>query len=81
MSGPVGVFYRQFSITMASSIILSGIVALTLTPALCALILKNNHGKAKKKTPVTIFRINSTIYSQEVQENTKRHLIRLLLRK
>ncbi|WP_407486042.1 efflux RND transporter permease subunit [Elizabethkingia anophelis] len=55
MSGPVGVFYRQFSITMASSIILSGIVALTLTPALCALILKNNHGKAKKKTPVTIF--------------------------
>ncbi|MCJ7934886.1 MAG: efflux RND transporter permease subunit [Chryseobacterium sp.] len=55
MSGPVGVFYRQFSITMASSIILSGVVALTLTPALCALILKNNHGKAKKKTPVTIF--------------------------
>ncbi|MDR6544154.1 hydrophobe/amphiphile efflux-1 (HAE1) family protein [Chryseobacterium rhizosphaerae] len=55
MSGPVGVFYRQFSITMASSIILSGIVALTLTPALCALILKNNHGKAKKKTLVSIF--------------------------
>jgi len=55
MSGPVGVFYRQFSITMASSIILSGVVALTLTPALCALILKNNHGKAKKKTPVTVF--------------------------
>lgn len=55
MSGPVGVFYRQFSITMASSIILSGVVAVTLTPALCALILKNNHGKAKKKTPVTVF--------------------------
>lgn len=55
MSGPVGVFYRQFSITMASSIILSGVVALTLTPALCALILKNNHGKAKRKTPVTLF--------------------------
>jgi len=55
MSGPVGVFYRQFSITMASAIILSGVVALTLTPALCALILKNNHGKAKKRTPVTIF--------------------------
>ncbi|MFC3758978.1 efflux RND transporter permease subunit [Chryseobacterium tructae] len=55
MSGPVGVFYRQFSITMASSIILSGVVALTLTPALCALILKNNHGKAKKKTLITAF--------------------------
>lgn len=55
MSGPVGVFYRQFSITMASAIILSGVVALTLTPALCALILKNNHGKAKRRTPITIF--------------------------
>ncbi len=55
MSGPVGVFYRQFSITMASAIILSGIVALTLTPALCALILKNTHGKPKKKTIISLF--------------------------
>ncbi|SHL09259.1 hydrophobic/amphiphilic exporter-1, HAE1 family [Chitinophaga jiangningensis] len=55
MSGPVGLFYRQFSITMATSIILSGIVALTLTPALCAMILKNNHGKPKKNTPVNKF--------------------------
>ncbi len=49
MSGPVGIFYRQFSITMATSIILSGVVALTLTPALCAMMLKNTHGQAKKK--------------------------------
>jgi HAE1 family hydrophobic/amphiphilic exporter-1 len=55
MSGPVGIFYRQFSITMATAIILSGIVALTLTPALCAMILKNNHGKVRKKTPVNRF--------------------------
>jgi HAE1 family hydrophobic/amphiphilic exporter-1 len=55
MSGPVGTFYRQFSITMATAIILSGVVALTLTPALCAMILKNNHGKKKKKTPVSAF--------------------------
>ncbi|WP_055436454.1 efflux RND transporter permease subunit [Lacinutrix algicola] len=48
MSGPVGVFYRQFSITMAGSIVISAIVALTLTPVLCAILLKNNHGKAKK---------------------------------
>ncbi len=40
MSGPVGVFYREFSITMASAIILSGIMALTLTPVLCAMILR-----------------------------------------
>jgi hydrophobic/amphiphilic exporter-1 (mainly G- bacteria), HAE1 family len=50
MSGPVGIFYRQFSITMATAIILSGLVALTLTPALCAMMLKNTHGKARKKT-------------------------------
>lgn len=55
MTGPVGIFYRQFSITMASSIVLSGVVALTLTPVLCAMILKNNHGKPKRKTPVNLF--------------------------
>lgn len=40
LSGPVGVFYRQFSITMAIAILISGINALTLTPALCAIMLK-----------------------------------------
>ena len=38
--GPVGTFYRQFGITMAVSILLSGLVALTLTPVLCAMLLK-----------------------------------------
>ena len=38
--GAVGTFFRQFGITMATSIILSGLVALTLTPVLCAMILK-----------------------------------------
>ena len=37
--GPTGVFYREFSLTMAISIVLSGVVALTLTPALCAILL------------------------------------------
>ena len=55
MTGPVGVFYRQFSITMAGSIILSAVVALTLTPVLCAMILKNDHGKQKKKSPIDKF--------------------------
>lgn len=53
MSGPVGTFYRQFSITMASSIVISAIIALTLTPVLCAMLLKNNHGKEKKKNILT----------------------------
>lgn len=50
MSGPVGIFYRQFAITMACAIVISGFVALTLTPVLCAMILKNNHGQPRKKT-------------------------------
>ena len=55
MSGPVGIFYKQFSVTMATSIILSGIVALTFTPALCAMLLKNTHGVEKKQTPINRF--------------------------
>lgn len=48
LDGPVGVFYRQFSLTLAISIVISGINALTLTPALCALILKpHNHDKKR----------------------------------
>lgn len=49
LSGPVGVFYRQFSITMAIAIVISGINALTLTPALCAIMLKhpNEHKSSK----------------------------------
>src|SRR5690606_13865886 len=50
MTGPVGIFYRQFSVTMATSIILSGLVALTLTPVLCAMILRNTHNKPRKNT-------------------------------
>lgn len=50
MTGPVGVFYRQFSITMAGSIILSAIVALTLTPVLCAMILRPHSAGHRKKS-------------------------------
>ena len=53
MGGPVGTFYRQFSITMASAIVISAIIALTLTPVLCAMLLKNNHGKKQKKNILT----------------------------
>ena len=52
MTGPVGMFFRQFSITMATAIILSGVVALTLTPVLCAMILKPMHGRPKRRTPI-----------------------------
>src|SRR5574344_555200 len=45
-SGSTGIIYRQFSITIISSMILSVIVALTLTPALCATILKPHSEKS-----------------------------------
>ncbi len=51
MSGSVGVIYRQFSLSLAVSILFSGFLALTLTPALCATLLKpipkgHHHEKA-----------------------------------
>jgi HAE1 family hydrophobic/amphiphilic exporter-1 len=55
MSGPSGIFYRQFSLTMAIAIVLSGVIALTLTPALCAMLLKNHHGEKKKENWLTRF--------------------------
>ncbi|WP_128547630.1 efflux RND transporter permease subunit [Larkinella soli] len=47
LSGPVGIFYRQFSLTLAISIVISGINAVTLTPALCALLLRPIDGEQK----------------------------------
>ncbi|GIW79362.1 MAG: multidrug transporter AcrB [Gemmatales bacterium] len=49
--GPVGQFYRNFGITMATSIVFSGLVALTLTPVLCAMILRpiNHHADGNSK--------------------------------
>lgn len=48
LSGPVGIFYRQFSLTLAASIVISGINALTLTPALCALLLRSPHDRPER---------------------------------
>ena len=44
MNGPAGVFYQQFAFTLAIAILISAVNALTLSPALCALLLKNPHG-------------------------------------
>ncbi|XZG68919.1 efflux RND transporter permease subunit [Chitinibacteraceae bacterium HSL-7] len=42
MGGMTGVMYKQFAVTIAVSVTISGIVALTLTPAMCALLLKQH---------------------------------------
>ena len=54
MTGPVGVFYRQFGLTMAMSIVLSGVVALTLTPVLCAMLLKPHTNHVGWRGPLAI---------------------------
>jgi hydrophobic/amphiphilic exporter-1 (mainly G- bacteria), HAE1 family len=43
MQGPAGVFYKQFAFTLVIAILISAVNALTLSPALCALFLKDNH--------------------------------------
>ncbi|GGZ14066.1 multidrug transporter AcrB [Echinicola pacifica] len=48
MTGPVGIFYRQFSLTLAIAIVISGVNALTLSPALCSMMLKPNHQEEGK---------------------------------
>jgi HAE1 family hydrophobic/amphiphilic exporter-1 len=55
MTGPVGVFYRQFSLTLAIAIVISGVNAVTLTPALCAILLRNTHGAPAKKSVLARF--------------------------
>ena len=48
MSGTTGTFYREFGLTMAVSIIISAVNALTLSPALCAILLKPHDGEHKQ---------------------------------
>ncbi len=81
MSGPVGIFYKQFSVTMATSIILSGIVALTFTPALCAMLLKNTHGVEKKPTPINRFIKTFNNWFKNLQGKYKNLIEHILNRK
>jgi len=64
MTGPVGVFYRQFSLTLAFSIVISGINAVTLTPALCALMLKPHNPEAHKGALAKFFDKFNTGYNK-----------------
>ncbi len=74
MPGAVGVFYRQFALTMAMSIVLSGVVALTLTPVLCAMILKPHATYEQQRGLIGLF-------NRGIKRATGRgaHVVRLLL--
>jgi len=56
MEGSTGVFYRQFAFTLAIAIVISAVNALTLSPALCALFLKENHNTAHDPGKPTSFK-------------------------
>ncbi|WP_342327378.1 efflux RND transporter permease subunit [Pedobacter sp. FW305-3-2-15-E-R2A2] len=53
MEGSTGVFYRQFAFTLAIAIVISAVNALTLSPALCALFLKNPHANKHEAVKTT----------------------------
>ncbi|MDG1581447.1 efflux RND transporter permease subunit [Pseudomonas sp. GOM6] len=81
LGGLAGEMYKQFAITIAVSVVISGIVALTLSPALCALLLKDEH-----REPAAPFRAFNRFfdkltdgYGAGVAFFLKRSLIGLLL--
>ncbi|MDH1054997.1 multidrug efflux RND transporter permease subunit [Pseudomonas alcaligenes] len=81
LGGLAGEMYKQFAITIAVSVVISGIVALTLSPALCALLLKPDHSE-----PAAPFRWFNRVfdkltdgYSAGVAFFLKRSLVGLLL--
>lgn len=84
LGGLTGELYKQFAITIATSVVISGFVALTLTPAMCALILKPK--TKKEKDSFFLFRwfnsfFNSTTnaYSSGVTFFLKRTIIVVIL--
>lgn len=77
MKGPSGIFFKQFSLTMAVSIVLSGVVALTLTPALCVLLLKPREDGHRQNFLTSFFGAFNRWYA--VFETKYAHLVRSLL--
>ena len=55
LGGLAGKLYQQFAVTVAIAVVISGVVALTLTPALCALLLKPQHEESKLFAPFNRF--------------------------
>ena len=51
LGGLAGKLYQQFAVTVATAVIISGLVALTLTPAMCAILLRPTHGESRLFRP------------------------------
>ncbi len=79
MSGTSGTFYRQFGLTMAIAIGLSAINALTLTPALCAILLKpHKEDEKKKSTFISRFHIAFNVYYDNLLKKYKKGTLRFI---
>lgn len=87
MQGPAGVFYKQFAFTLAIAILISAVNALTLSPALCALFLRNNHahtGEGKPKYALAGFGQRfATAFNAGFRRTTERYVqsLRFLIRR
>ncbi|MEG1728875.1 MAG: efflux RND transporter permease subunit [Bacteroidaceae bacterium] len=80
MDSTSGIFYRQFGLTMAIAIGLSALNALTLSPALCAILLKphDENGKAKKMSFVSKFHIAFNTHYDIMLKKYKGHTLKLI---
>lgn len=81
ITGSAGVFYKQFGLTLAISIILSAVNALTLSPALCALFLKPHSHEEKHKNFIQRFFANFNIIFDAFVKRYSRGVLFLLKRK
>ena len=75
LGGIAGEMYRQFAVTVAVAVVISGIVALTLTPALCAILLKSVHGESKFFKPFNSGFTRLTNFYSHVVNLTLHHRI------
>jgi multidrug efflux pump subunit AcrB len=82
LGGLTGQIYRQFAITIAMSVAISGFVALTLSPALCAMLLKPGHGR-RKPWPFRLFDrgfgATTSVYVRGVATATRHAAVMLLV--
>lgn len=83
MTGSSGLFYKQFAYTLATAIIISAINALTLTPALCALLLKNNHANGNPSLKTSYSKRFFTAFNAGFNNITNRYVksVRFLAQK
>lgn len=81
ITGSTGVFYKQFGITLAVAIILSAVNALTLSPALCALLLKPHEDDHKHKSYLQRFYTSFNVAFDNVTQKYKRSVSFLSVKK